>query len=320
MSHKSKATVIALALSLVHCSSMRVYDNVSIVKSLDKAVVDAGAQMQVWRQEIQLHRLVMKKIEAKPNPHWGPVSRQGHALLNAVEKDGSRLELNYKELVAQRAEFSAFAHINPKVFSNEPKWPDAERWAQENVQATQKFNQSLKSFTVAAREMNRFWTDNKLLQKRNVAKLADQLQADTQNWREDYNQLVGHFNSGQARFSEWQQRQPSHWNAKADSTLHPLRRMQHYLATISRLIADLDKLKENYFNSYSGMKEITSLDAAWEPWLQHSKKHQQLESEFNETKEWYQKAFDELTASTSMDIKGLTPLSAETSDQKQSPQ
>ena len=283
---------------------------------MDKAVIDAGEQMRIWRQELSRHHQVLKRVEAKPPKEWPTLTAQGHGLVKSLEIGASQLESHYKNLVSQRAEFSAFAHIHPKVFNHDPKWPDAERWAQTNVAATEKFNQSLKRFTQAAHQLNEFWFEHKLFQRRDVTQLAGRLQADSQSWREDYNQLVSHFNTGQTRFAEWQQRQPTHWNAKADSALHPLRRMHHYLATISKLIMDLDSLKESYLSAFAGIKEITSIDPMWERWSTFHKKQQAMESEFTQTKDWYQKAFAELQASTT----GLDPLSAGASDQTQSPE
>lgn len=304
------------ALALFGCSSVRVYDNALTATALDKAVVDAGEQMRLWRQELDLHRRIAKLVESKPPPNWASVSAQGRALIKQLEQESANLESRYKNLVAQRAEFSAFAHANPRIYSHEAQWESAEKWSDETVAATTDFNNGLKSFTGVANQLNEFWGEHRLFQRRNVAELGEQIQKDTQTWREDYNRLVTHFNQDQMQFNEWQIRQPNHWNAKADSTLHPLRRMHHYLASISKLIADLDKLKDQYFDAFAGLKEIDSLGPEWKRWSQLRARHLELSNEFKLTKEWYQKAYEELVSST----KATAPLSAGSSDRTQSPQ
>lgn len=308
--------LIALTLSIAGCSSARVYDNSATAAALDKALVDAGEQMRTWRDELNRHRRIAKMIESKPPVTWAPVSGQGRALLKSLETEAAALEGSYRALTSLRAEFSAFAHAHPRIYSHEPKWTDAENRNQEVITATASFNQGLRRFTAAAHGLNGFWSEHRLFQRHNAAELAAKIHTDTQTWREDYNQLVTHFNQGQTRFSDWQMRQPNHWNAKADSALHPLRRMHHYLGTISKLIQDLDKLKASYFEAFGTVDEIDSLDPRWKRWSEMRTRLQELSSEFKSTKEWYQNAYDELVSS----ITAKAPLSAGTEDQKQSPQ
>lgn len=294
------------AFALFGCASVRAYDNAATATALDKAVVDAGEQMRLWRQELDHHRRIAGSVDSKPPPHWASIAGQGRALLRQLEHESSNLEASYKNLVAQRAEFSAFAHANPRIYSHEARWADAERWNDETVAAMTNFNSGLMSFTAAANQLNEFWGEHRLFQRHDVSELAEQIQRDTQTWREDYNRLVADFNQGQNQFNDWQMRQPNHWNAKADSALHPLRRMHHYLGDISKLIADLDKLKDQYYDAFAGLKEVDSLSPEWKRWSQMRARHQELNSDFKLTKERFQKAYEELVSSTT----AKAPLSA----------
>jgi len=238
----------------------------------------------------------------------------------------SSAETAYKELVKKfnsfhtaAGEFAAYAHTRPKVYSLDPDWQQADQWQKTLVQHSQDFNQQLKASADTLNDLSSFWQSNNLFRKQSVVAMADNLQADTENWRSSYAKLVGDFNVGQANFNLWQERRPSHWGPSIENALQPLQAMHKNLDEMSQLIQQIDRLKDEYYSEFAGSSEVTSLDPTWATWQKYETARDILRSKFVTASDRcakYLARFNQVLQDSAIPA----PTNAVGVDQKQSPQ
>lgn len=310
------ALTVGFCVGLVGCGSARVFDNRKTIQAVDQATIDASSQLTEWRVTVDRQQQIFRFVETKKPAAWISGAKEGRQLMLTLALKARSIESAYQELLKARADFSAFALTHAKVYSSDPLWADNDRLNQTVTAATENFNAHLKDLAQATENMSLFWHEKGLFQIQKVPEMALHLQADAVTWREHYTQLVTQFNQGQVSFSDWHQRQPNQWNAKIDTRLDPLQRMHGDLATIAKLIHDLDRLKEEYIETFTGLKEINTMDREWTLWQTFRAKQKNLLAAFAVAKTRADKAYADLQSQ----LKGLTPVSAENSGQTQSPQ